>query len=362
MEGGVGEDRVDVAVELEVEQVADLELDPLIAADRLAGLGDHRPGRVLDHPALGKPLEQQLRHPAAAAARVQHGLVAAKVDPGEHLASSAARSYVTASQSVTVKGSWVSAPRGGAAASNASMAAADRSVIPMSSSPFRSRCLASSSISKRTTPRDSRRSGRRGRSARPGLGDPTTLGLVEDHRQQSDLHAVAVEDVGERGRDHGLEAEVLKRPRGVLARGPAAEVGPGHEDGVGLELDFAVADPVVEQELAEAGSLDPLQELLRDDLVGVHVGAVEHRDRTLDHVPLPDVDERTLDGGRRCAGDTMRGPLALAALEVAVRRRCAALPGSGCPGSCPGTSNSRRCSRSPPRGRPRRGPRTRPAP
>ena len=43
----------------------------------------------------------------------------------------------------------------------------------------------------------------------------------------------------------------------------------------GLELQALLA-PVVEQELAEARALDPLQELLRDDLVGVDVGAVEH--------------------------------------------------------------------------------------
>ena len=143
MEGGVGEDRVDVAVELEVEQVADLELDPLIAADRLAGLGDHRRGRVrADHPALGKPLEQQLRRSAAAASStVSSPRRSSRASTSFlllHLGDAVVRNGV---QSVTVKGSLVSAPRAGAA-SNASMAAADRSVIPMSSSPFRSRCLA----------------------------------------------------------------------------------------------------------------------------------------------------------------------------------------------------------------------------
>ena len=81
-----------------------------------------------------------------------------------------------------------------------------------------------------------------------------------------------------------LEPEVLERPDGVLAGGAGAEVAPGDEDRVGLELDLAGADPVVEQELAEAGALDPLQELLGDDLVGVDVGAIEHRDPSLDHV------------------------------------------------------------------------------
>jgi hypothetical protein len=70
----------------------------------------------------------------------------------------------------------------------------------------------------------------------------------------------------------------------VLARGAAAEVATGDQDRVRLELDLTVADPVVEEELAEAGSLDPLEELLGDDLVGVDVGAVQHRDLALDHV------------------------------------------------------------------------------
>jgi hypothetical protein len=39
--------------------------------------------------------------------------------------------------------------------------------------------------------------------------------------------------------------------------------------------------PVVEEELAEARPLDPLEELLGDDLVRVDVGAVEHADGAL---------------------------------------------------------------------------------
>ena len=65
---------------------------------------------------------------------------------------------------------------------------------------------------------------------------------------------------------------------------PQPKLRPGDQDRVRLELDLAVADPVVEEELAEAGALDPLQELLRDDLVGVDVGAVEHRDAALDDI------------------------------------------------------------------------------
>src|SRR5438552_9115350 len=38
------------------------------------------------------------------------------------------------------------------------------------------------------------------------------------------------------------------------------------------------ATPVVEQELAEAGAFNPLQELLGDDLIGVDVGPIERDD------------------------------------------------------------------------------------
>ena len=58
------------------------------------------------------------------------------------------------------------------------------------------------------------------------LGDGPAVLLVEDRRQQADLGAVGIEDVGEGRRDDRLEAEVLQRPGGVLARGAAAEVAP----------------------------------------------------------------------------------------------------------------------------------------
>ena len=108
-------------------------------------------------------------------------------------------------------------------------------------------------------------------------------------RDQADLRGVRAEDVAERRRDDDVEAVVLERPGGMLARRPAAEVATGQQDrragvhgSVELELGswlaVLVEAPVEEQELPVAGPLDPLQERLRDDLVGVDVGAVEHRD------------------------------------------------------------------------------------
>src|SRR6478735_2229559 len=102
----------------------------------------------------------------------------------------------------------------------------------------------------------------------------------ELHRQQADLQRVLAEDVAEGRRDHRLEAVVLERPRRVFPRRAAAEVPSREEDARALrlraiELEARVLAPVEEEELAEARALDPLQELLRDALVGVDVRTVE---------------------------------------------------------------------------------------
>ncbi len=114
--------------------------------------------------------------------------------------------------------------------------------------------------------------------------------------------------------------------------------------------------PVPEQELAEAGALDPLQELLRDDLVGVDVGAVEYGRARRDAperlhetaAEVANVDESTLDRGRRGhrRRHEMRAPAAaLPALEVPVRGRRATLAWApGRPGSSRGTSSIRRAA------------------
>ena len=80
--------------------------------------------------------------------------------------------------------------------------------------------------------------------------------------------------------DDGLEAVVLQRPRRVLAADePQPKFGPVARIGFAGRSQPGSLRPVVEQELAEARALDPLEELLGDDLVGVDVGAVEHADR-----------------------------------------------------------------------------------
>ena len=173
---------------------------------------------------------------------------------------------------------------------------------------------------------------------------------------------------------------IASKPKSSSAQGacsreePQPKLRPGDQDRVRLQLDLAVADPVVEEELAEAGPLDPLEELLGDDLVGVDVGPVQHRHLALDHVyrshaqlqSLMSTKRPSIGGrGRHLRADQVGAPaLALAPLEVAVGGRGAALAlGRGCRGSSPGTSSSPpRATRSRRRGRPRAGPRPRRSP
>src|SRR5690348_12447857 len=60
--------------------------------------------------------------------------------------------------------------------------------------------------------------------------EPLRRGVLHDHRQQSVLQGVVVEDVSELGADHGTEAMVDERPRGMLTRRAAAEIAAGDED------------------------------------------------------------------------------------------------------------------------------------
>ena len=108
------------------------------------------------------------------------------------------------------------------------------------------------------------------------------LGGRQHDRDEADLEAVRGEDVAERRRDHDLEAVVLERPGRVLAGRAATEVRTRDQDlrprAVRVvQLEFRprptglVEAPVEEEELTEAGALDPLQKLLGDDLIGVDV-------------------------------------------------------------------------------------------
>src|SRR5581483_1264173 len=94
-----------------------------------------------------------------------------------------------------------------------------------------------------------------------------------------------------------------------------------------VQLEVGVLAPVEEQELAVAGALDPLQELLRHDLIGVDVCPVEDGDAALDtanrlHATAAGSSSRT--STKRPA---IAAAASLASLEVPVRRGRAALAG-----------------------------------
>ena len=92
---------------------------------------------------------------------------------------------------------------------------------------------------------------------------------------------VAAEDVGEPGRDDGLEAVVLQRPDRVLARGAGAEVGAGDQDRGALarsgwlRTNSGSLRQAANSAVLEAGAGDPLEVDRGDDLVGVDVAAAQ---------------------------------------------------------------------------------------
>src|SRR5712691_2560526 len=124
---------------------------------------------------------------------------------------------------------------------------------------------------------------------------PVDLVLGQYDRQQTVLEAVVEKDVGEGWRDDGPNAVVEQRPGCVLTRAAATEVPPHQQDLrapvtrlVQRELRVEPAlrvvhpglaaievAPRVEQVRPETGTVDRLEELLRDDDVGVDVGTVE---------------------------------------------------------------------------------------
>ena len=74
-----------------------------------------------------------------------------------------------------------------------------------------------------------------------------------------------------------------------------------------MTLPVFVASPIPKQKLAEARALDPLQELLRNDLIRIDIGPV-HRDdlagvfRECFHallLPLPNIDKMPSTRRRR---------------------------------------------------------------
>ena len=103
-------------------------------------------------------------------------------------------------------------------------------------------------------------------------------------REQADLRAVVAEDVGERRRDDRLAAPCPAAPT-ARARARSRSRSSGRSTriwravvAVVVQDEVRVLAPRVERELAEAGALDALQVLRRDDLVRVDVRARQRQD------------------------------------------------------------------------------------
>ena len=86
VEGGGREDRVDGPVELELEQVGDEDLDGVAEPARASSTIAGEPSTATTSP-RGSRSHQRRGHPPGAAARVEHPLVAAQVEPVEHVAA-----------------------------------------------------------------------------------------------------------------------------------------------------------------------------------------------------------------------------------------------------------------------------------
>ena len=108
----------------------------------------------------------------------------------------------------------------------------------------------------------------------------------QSNRKNAVLVAIVAENIGKRGRENRLETVLLKCPRGMLSRTTASEIHACDEDtrtGVAWEIQYEFwvriatlkVAPVVKEKFTEAGSFDPFQELLWDNLVGVNINPVE---------------------------------------------------------------------------------------
>src|SRR5712691_1614668 len=114
------------------------------------------------------------------------------------------------------------------------------------------------------------------------------LSLAQPDRKETILGAVVGENVGERRRDHRPEAEVAERPHRMFTRRSTSKILPRDQNArafvawlieheVGIFLSVRVKPPVIKHKLPKARALDPLQKLLRDDLVSIHVDPIQRR-------------------------------------------------------------------------------------
>jgi hypothetical protein len=117
------------------------------------------------------------------------------------------------------------------------------------------------------------------------------FGLGQPHGKESILGAVVGEDIRKRRRDHSPKAEVRQRPHRMLTRRSAPKIPSRNQNARTLEawlmqhkvwilLSVSAKPPVVKHKLPKPGALDPLQELLGDNLVRIHIDSIQRRHPT----------------------------------------------------------------------------------
>ena len=214
--------------------------------------------------------------------------------------------------------------------------------------------------------------------------------LVQPNRQKAVLQAVVKKNIAKTRSDHRSKTIIHQTPRSMFSRRAAAEIRPGNKDRrtgvtriVQNKIRFWRAvgfrPPIIKQKRTVTRSLDPCQELLRNDLVRIDICLKQRSDRTLKccefsiycngeyalesefsyskirlsrrfqlilKFPVPHVDK--MSGDRGGCGHHRRDEMcasaaALAAFEIAVAGRGTAFAGlAGCPRSWRGTSSIRR--------------------
>src|ERR671921_1103571 len=141
--------------------------------------------------------------------------------------------------------------------------------------------------------------------------------------EQAVLGRVVLEDVGERGCDHGVEAVVFYRPDRVLAARAGAEVLACEQDhGVFVLFpvhdEFVVLAPAGEEKLPETRAFDALEGIGWNDLVGVHVRVTEGKRCSRD--ALDGLHQTTSIGTPSSLGEAKRPITAVAAATTGLTR------------------------------------------
>ena len=113
--------------------------------------------------------------------------------------------------------------------------------------------------------------------------------LGQHDGQKAILNAIVGENVGEGWGNHGAKTKISQSPHGMFARRSAAKVFASNQDAgafvAGLVehkrwvlVTAILASPIEKEELPKTSSLDALQKLFGDDLIGVHVSPIQGSD------------------------------------------------------------------------------------